>query len=222
MILVLLTALLRQPPPSCSPRTRSGGTSVVSLSTFKTKPTNFLTLSYESDIDGEFVIDPSIRLPRSFLPSPRSSLPSSHSFLSSSHSFLPSPRSFLLSSRSFLSSLGEGNKDRKNLSLMSEHSINAEIWLLGSSSREKATCLRKLRRTIIALNSGAEIDAKVVCLFHFTLLGYCADTRLACFRRYSPVFAEGACLEVSEHLPPTFLQRALITLHERWCYQNEQ
>ncbi|KAG6379892.1 hypothetical protein JVT61DRAFT_10455 [Boletus reticuloceps] len=57
-----------EPPPSYSPPIASGST-LPSAPTYKSKPTNFLSLSNsDSSICGEFVIDPSIRIPPSMLP----------------------------------------------------------------------------------------------------------------------------------------------------------
>ena len=64
----LLNMSLLQPPPSYSPQTESVA-STSSLPTFKTKPTNLLSLSTrDSTIRGEFVIDPSICIPSVVLP----------------------------------------------------------------------------------------------------------------------------------------------------------
>ncbi|KAF9240453.1 hypothetical protein BU15DRAFT_74044 [Melanogaster broomeanus] len=64
---------LHDPPPSYSSQpgsnAASGSEHLVTPATFKTKPTNFLALSNESNsIKGEFVIDPSLRIPPSLLP----------------------------------------------------------------------------------------------------------------------------------------------------------
>ena len=69
---------------------------------------------------------------------------------------------------SLLPPLGEGEteQDRKNLSLTSKYSINADIWLLGSSSGESVMGVRKPQRTTIALTSEhGSIHAKLVYLF---------------------------------------------------------
>ena len=64
-----LNGFLGQPPPSYSPPTEPDASGSVPPPTFKTKPTNFLSLSNENDaVKGEFVIDPCIRIPPSVLP----------------------------------------------------------------------------------------------------------------------------------------------------------
>ena len=69
-----MTRFLRQSPPRYCHQTESFARGVPSLPVphsppFKSKPTNFLALSNEHDaIQGEFIIDPSIRIPSSTLP----------------------------------------------------------------------------------------------------------------------------------------------------------
>ncbi|KIJ63805.1 hypothetical protein HYDPIDRAFT_188250 [Hydnomerulius pinastri MD-312] len=65
--------VLNDPPPSYTtppePESNAEASSSASQRTFKTKPTNFLALSSEhSSIKGEFIIDPSMRIPASLLP----------------------------------------------------------------------------------------------------------------------------------------------------------
>ena len=70
--LTLTQPLAHQPPPSYSPSTdpsSSASTSTLPPPPFKTKPTNFLTLSSNDDsLRGEFVIDPGMDIPSSMLP----------------------------------------------------------------------------------------------------------------------------------------------------------
>ncbi|KAG8216598.1 hypothetical protein J3R82DRAFT_6784 [Butyriboletus roseoflavus] len=70
-----LQVRLEEPPPSYSSQADSEDSVAISSQalplarTFNTKPTNFLSLFNEHDtIRGEFVIDPSIRIPSSMLP----------------------------------------------------------------------------------------------------------------------------------------------------------
>jgi len=60
---------LDEPPPSYSAQAESGSSSVSSYATYKTKATNFLALSTrDSTINGEFIVNPSMRIPSSLLP----------------------------------------------------------------------------------------------------------------------------------------------------------
>ncbi|KAF8427657.1 hypothetical protein L210DRAFT_3652516 [Boletus edulis BED1] len=134
-----------EPPPSYSPHIESppiaSGSTLSSTPTYKSKPTNFLSLSNsDSSICGEFVIDPSIRIPSSILPPLRQddteddrknlNLRSQNSSVNADIWLLGTP-----SSQDPESAIGADKPRRTTIALISDHgSIRAQVHTLDDAA----------------------------------------------------------------------------------------